>query len=106
MDKLLVFGLVIFLVLSLYVIHVNISLSSIPEEVQKISPERYDPETIRKTYDRLLKEPITVKLPPKTGRRYIVVGGAGFLPSNVTPIHPVLSSLVGRLDRSPTSEAW
>lgn len=66
--------------LGLYLFHVNCSLTSTPSEVHNISPTRFDKITIKRNYERLLKNPISVDLPPKTGRRYIVVGGAGFLP--------------------------
>lgn len=65
--------------LGLYLLRLNRQLSSTPKEVQSISP-RLNQSTIRATYERLSKDPITIDLPPKTGRRYIVVGGGGFLP--------------------------
>ncbi|KAG9311759.1 3-beta hydroxysteroid dehydrogenase/isomerase family-domain-containing protein [Chiua virens] len=45
------------------------------------SPKRFTPQIARAAADNLSKNPIRMKniLPPKTGRRYIVVGGAGFL---------------------------
>ncbi|KAF8499459.1 NAD(P)-binding protein [Gautieria morchelliformis] len=65
--------------LGLYLLHVNRALLSTPHEVHTITPNRFDQATIIANYERLLKDPISVDLPPKTGRRYIVVGGAGFL---------------------------
>ena len=68
--------------LGLYLFLVNRRLSSTPSQVQAISPTRYDEGTIKANYERLSKSPIVVNLPPKTGRRYIVVGGTGFLPGS------------------------
>lgn len=64
----------------LYSLHVNFSLSSIPAQVLKLSPNRFDPSQVLATYEKLKKNPIFPELPPKTARRYIVVGGSGFLP--------------------------
>ena len=63
----------------LYLWHVNQAMSGTPEEVKKITPNRWTEEEIRETYTRLEKEPIdfTPPLPPKLNRRYIVVGGSG-----------------------------
>jgi len=68
------------IVFAFYLIHVNVALSGVPGEAKALSPSRFTKEAIFDTYRRLLKKPIKVKLPPKTGRRYIVVGGSGFLP--------------------------
>ncbi|KAJ6631058.1 3-beta hydroxysteroid dehydrogenase/isomerase family-domain-containing protein [Mycena sp. CBHHK59/15] len=56
-------------------------LTRIPEAALSFSPTRSTPDDIRLTGARLLESPISIldQLPPKTGRRYIVVGGAGFL---------------------------
>ncbi|KAJ7135962.1 hypothetical protein C8R44DRAFT_609168 [Mycena epipterygia] len=56
-------------------------LTHIPESALAFSPARCTPEDVRATAARLLKSPISIadQIPPKTGRRYIVVGGAGFL---------------------------
>jgi hypothetical protein len=81
MDAQLVF-LAAATLLGLYLFLVNRRLSSTPSEVQAISPTRFDQATIKANYERLSKNPITINLPPKTGRRYIVVGGTGFLPGS------------------------
>ncbi|KAJ7755324.1 3-beta hydroxysteroid dehydrogenase/isomerase family-domain-containing protein [Mycena maculata] len=56
-------------------------LTRIPESALSFSPVRARPEDTRRTAARLLESPISIadQVPPKTGRRYIVVGGAGFL---------------------------
>lgn len=53
-------------------------LTRLPEEAAGISPERWSDEQIRGCYTSLKGGPSSLldgKLPPKTGRRYIVVGG-------------------------------
>ncbi|KAH9923308.1 NAD(P)-binding protein [Amylocystis lapponica] len=57
-------------------------LSSLPPEAAALSPERWTPQAIQRTADELANSPPSLladQLPPKTGRRYIVTGGAGFL---------------------------
>lgn len=65
----------------LYVYHVNHSMSGIPEEARKWSPHRLNVDEIMAAYKRAVDSPVDVtrSLPPKQGRRYIVVGGAGTL---------------------------
>jgi hypothetical protein len=97
--------------LGLYLRHVNRTLLSTPNEVQTISPNRFGKTTIIANYERLLKDPISVDLPPKTGRRYIVVGGAGFLPGMLTCTSMAILTactstimvLTTRLDRGSTN---
>ncbi|KAJ7432890.1 hypothetical protein B0H11DRAFT_2123521, partial [Mycena galericulata] len=74
------------LVLSLTVLYIYTRLNDhrltrIPEGALSFSPTRACPEHTRQTAARLLESPISIsdQIPPKTGRRYIVVGGAGFL---------------------------
>ncbi len=61
----------------LYIIHNDQALTALPPEGEDISPRRFTAEEIQSTFNRLREDPITIedKLPPKTGRRYIVVGG-------------------------------
>ncbi|KAF8592054.1 NAD(P)-binding protein [Ramaria rubella] len=80
MDSQWLFFFVAAALLGLYLLHVNGSLSSVPKEAEAISPTRFDKATITSVYERLSNDPIQIDFPPKTGRRYIVVGGAGFLP--------------------------
>ncbi|KAF8122689.1 hypothetical protein EV363DRAFT_1553548 [Boletus edulis] len=57
-------------------------LKQLPPEAELVfSPARLTPERVRGAAETLSKNPVITKnfLPPKTGRRYIVVGGAGFL---------------------------
>ncbi|KAJ7152589.1 3-beta hydroxysteroid dehydrogenase/isomerase family-domain-containing protein [Mycena crocata] len=56
-------------------------LTYIPKSALSFSPARCTPEDVQKTAARLAKSPISIsdQIPPKTGRRYIVIGGAGFL---------------------------
>ncbi|KAJ7164996.1 3-beta hydroxysteroid dehydrogenase/isomerase family-domain-containing protein [Mycena filopes] len=56
-------------------------LTSIPDGALAFSPTRCTVEDIHATAERLQRTPISIldQIPPKTGRRYIVVGGAGFL---------------------------
>ena len=53
-------------------------LTRLPPEALAISPHRWTDEEILETYARLKDGPKSLfegKLPPKTGRRYIVTGG-------------------------------
>ncbi|KAI0694963.1 hypothetical protein BC835DRAFT_988614 [Cytidiella melzeri] len=57
-------------------------LTRLPPEAASLSPHRWTDEEIRDCYAGLMdgsKSLLEGKLPPKTDRRYIVVGGAGFL---------------------------
>ncbi|KAJ7039742.1 NAD-P-binding protein [Mycena alexandri] len=71
--------------LALLVLYIRINdrhLKTIPPNVLPFSPTRCTPESVRKTESRLREAPpisIAEQMPPMTGRRYIVVGGAGFL---------------------------
>ncbi|TFK99998.1 NAD-P-binding protein [Pterulicium gracile] len=57
------------------------AIHHVPKEVLGVSPHRWTPEEVKEAYKRQLSSPqdILPRLPPKTGRKYIVVGGAGFL---------------------------
>ncbi|KAF9231553.1 hypothetical protein BU15DRAFT_90883 [Melanogaster broomeanus] len=52
-----------------------------PSEAEVLSSIRFTPQCVLTAAKALSEEPIVIDhfLPPKTGRRYIVVGGAGFL---------------------------
>lgn len=66
---------------SLYIYRMNSAMSGIPEEARKLSPRRLNIDEIRAAYKRAVHNPVDVteSLPPKQGRRYIVVGGSGTL---------------------------
>lgn len=66
----------------LYVRSNDRKLLQLPAEAEAASPKRWTEKEVRRTADALADSPPSLlagKLPPKTGRRYIVVGGAGFL---------------------------
>ncbi|KAF5318677.1 hypothetical protein D9619_010918 [Psilocybe cf. subviscida] len=76
----------VILLLVLYIRRNDRCLMSIPPEALQFSPKRCTPKDVRITAERLARlESLSKKdhasLPPKTGRRYIVVGGGGFLGS-------------------------
>ena len=53
-------------------------LARIPPEALAISPKRWSTDEIKACHAKLANGPSSLfenKLPPKTGRRYIVVGG-------------------------------
>lgn len=86
-------------------------LGYLPPEVELVfSPARVTPQTVRAAAEALSKNPVVMGnfLPPKTGRRYIVVGGVRSL--SLPHLHPVgLILSPGRLsrglDRPPTTGA-
>lgn len=66
----------------LYVFWNDRKLLALPPNVEAISPGRTTRETIRsiaKDVAAWNRNPVVECLPPATGRRYIIVGGAGFL---------------------------
>ncbi|KAL6306081.1 NAD(P)-binding protein [Sparassis latifolia] len=70
------------LLVFLYIRTNDRKLSSLPAEVIATSPKRWTKEEVKQTEAALVGAPpslLSGQLPPKTGRRYIVVGGAGFL---------------------------
>jgi hypothetical protein len=72
---------VVLFLLFLYIRLNDAHLTHIPKSVLSITPTRATPENIRQTGDRLKSAaPISIvdQLPPKTGRKYIVVGGVRF----------------------------
>ena len=70
-----------FLLLLLYLVHVNHGFSQVPEEVPKLSAPEWTDEEIRVTYKRVCENPIdfAAHLPPALERRYVVVGGSGLV---------------------------
>ncbi|KAF5353801.1 hypothetical protein D9758_010583 [Tetrapyrgos nigripes] len=74
--------LVLLVLLGLYIWSNDRALRSIPKRALEVSPTRLTPEDVLVTAKRLSSSrPMSVddQIPPKTGRRYIVIGGAGFL---------------------------
>ncbi|GAQ44427.1 hypothetical protein AtubIFM54640_011144 [Aspergillus tubingensis] len=67
----------------LYLYHVNRGMTGTPEEVSRLSPHRWTVNEIKAAYEDSIRNPVDVQksLPPKQNRRYIVVGGAGFVGS-------------------------
>ncbi|KAF7343472.1 3-beta hydroxysteroid dehydrogenase isomerase family [Mycena venus] len=72
--------------LSLYIRFNDWRLTTIPKSALAVSPTRCTSEDVYQAAAKLQKSPISIsdQIPPKTGRRYIVVGGldvgqAGFL---------------------------
>jgi len=72
---------VVFILLVLYLRKINRVLLHQPSRALAISPHRWTSEEIESAYADFLKHPIDISnnLPPKTGHRYVVVGGSGFL---------------------------
>lgn len=65
---------------------VNEAITTVPDEVLKISPHRWTEEEMKETCERVEKNPIDFAphLPPKLDRRYVVVGGSGTFSSSST----------------------
>ena len=69
------------LLLALYIYWNDRRLTRIPPGALHFSPKRYTAVDIHAEAERLASSPPiddTDKIPPKTGRRYIVVGGVSF----------------------------
>ncbi|EJD42934.1 NAD(P)-binding protein [Auricularia subglabra TFB-10046 SS5] len=66
---------------ALYLRHVERALGRVHPEALKASPKRYTDEDVLEVAQQLERAPVDVKpfLGPRTGRRYIVVGGSGFV---------------------------
>jgi len=69
--------LTLLLLVYLYAKLNDAKLGKIPPEVKAQATSDFSPDNIRLTAARLKESPlqITSRLPPRTGRRYIVVGG-------------------------------
>ncbi|KAF7289853.1 3-beta hydroxysteroid dehydrogenase isomerase family [Mycena indigotica] len=66
---------------ALYIWHNDRRLTHLSAQAGSFSPHRCTREDVEATTARMLASPISIadQIPPKTGRRYIVIGGAGFL---------------------------
>jgi hypothetical protein len=74
----LLWGLVaLSIILCLYILRNDKVLARLPPEAAAFSPERPTLQEFRLTAERLALSPLSVldQLPPRTGRRYIIVGG-------------------------------
>ena len=70
--------LVVPLLIFLYIRSNDAKLTRLPPEALLISPKRWTEEDIQSCYKTAQDGPVSLlgdKLPPKTGRRYIVIGG-------------------------------
>lgn len=63
----------------LYLYKLNKALKTVPRDALAYSPRRWTDDEIRETYERVCRQAVDFSklLPPKLGRRYIVVGGSG-----------------------------
>ena len=73
----LILSLAALLLIYLYGKLNDAKLAKVPPEVRAQTSSDFSPENIRSTAARLKESPFQIKnrLPPTTGRRYIVVGG-------------------------------
>lgn len=94
------------LLLVLYIYWNDSHLTRIPPSVQYFSPKRHTVEDVHAEAERLAAAPPiedTEKIPPKTGRRYIVVGGVSVVYTHKTKAKKPTSFLrlgrfFGRMD--------
>ncbi|KAI6045271.1 3-beta hydroxysteroid dehydrogenase/isomerase family-domain-containing protein [Pisolithus marmoratus] len=65
----------------IYVILNDKKLSQLPPDAKVFSPLRFTAQSVLDAFEQHREDPDRIDhlLPPRTGRRYIVVGGAGFL---------------------------
>lgn len=78
MNTFLLAVLTVSVIAVLYIWLNDAKLTRLPSEAAHISPERWSDETTRECYASMRDSPSSLldgKLPPSTGRRYIVVGG-------------------------------
>lgn len=75
----LILSLTVLLLIYLYGKLNDTKLARVPSEVLAQTTCDFSPENIRLTAARLKESPLQIssRLPPRTGRRYIVVGGVG-----------------------------
>lgn len=73
-------AVVVFAVVT-YVVLNDKKLSYLPPEAEAFAPLRFTAQSVLDTFKKHREEPVCIEplLPPRTGRRYIVIGGAGFL---------------------------
>lgn len=91
---LLAFALV---ALALYILQNDPKLARLPSDAAKLAPHRVEPADVRADAARDVPSNINDQIPPRTGRRYIVVGGVS---SAVMPLEYLMDMPVpGRLPR-------
>ncbi|KAL2161535.1 hypothetical protein VTH06DRAFT_8097 [Thermothelomyces fergusii] len=68
-----------------WLLRINAAMRSVPDEAQRAAPHRWMEEQLRETYERVKQKPIdlTRLLPPRLGRRYVVVGGSGLVGGDI-----------------------
>ena len=68
-----------FLVAGLYLWHVGRAITGLPVEADELIPGHWDMNVVQNTAKQIGEKPLDTLqyLPPATGRRYIIVGGAG-----------------------------
>ncbi|SPQ18653.1 d657bd50-5801-4958-8e8f-dbf8fbb3b942 [Thermothielavioides terrestris] len=68
-----------------WLVRVNSAMQSVPEEISRLSPRRWTRKELRDTYERLKQKPVDFAklLPPRLGRRYVVVGGSGLVGGDI-----------------------
>ena len=77
----LAWAALIVVLLVIYLQKVNNGMSAVPADALALSPTRWTIDTIKESYNAYTSSPKNMSsyLPPRTGNRYIVVGGSGFL---------------------------
>jgi nucleoside-diphosphate-sugar epimerase len=80
----------VFVLGALYARRLNRLMQSQSPEALALAPKRWTDEEIKANYQQFCKAPLDVKpfLPSKTGNRYIVVGGNGFV-GELEPLKPI-----------------
>lgn len=68
-----------FIVSGVYLWHLNRAIKVLPSNAAALSPHRWSIKEIQAAGERIAETPLdtAVHLAPTTGRRYVVVGGAG-----------------------------
>lgn len=74
-------GGVFLLLITIYLWHVNRGMSGSPPDAAKLLSKRWTPDKVREAYEKTKSSPTDVSkhIPPKQGRRYIVIGGSGLV---------------------------
>ena len=64
---------------SVYLARLSNAYARTPNTIREISPHRWTQGDIKEAYEKEKASPTDIRsfLPPKEGRRYVVVGGSG-----------------------------